>query len=287
MMETEKMWQHLPDFFCTGGGASKMLREEIWMFTHEMVKSFNQLEMDVYNYIVRNEDKVVYMKVRELADAVHVSTTTVLRFCKKAGCEGYSEFRLKLKQQLKDDSRTKLDMDITTMWDFFQRVQTKAFQETLKEAMNYLIKSASVIFVGVGNSSIMGKYGARYFNNVGLLSFAIDDPFTPVFRGRNEKTTVIALSVSGITKETIQLAERLKRRGCCLISITNRADCPLAKMSDCNINYYIPCYNKHNYDLTSQMAVVFIIEFLGRQLKGVHNTAEDLIGCEEQQDSNK
>ena len=67
------------------------------MFTHEMIKSFNQLEMDVYNYIISNEEKVVYMKVRELAEAVHVSTTTILRFCKKVGCEGYSEFRLKLK----------------------------------------------------------------------------------------------------------------------------------------------------------------------------------------------
>uniref|UniRef100_N2B7T6 PTS system, cellobiose-specific IIA component n=1 Tax=Eubacterium plexicaudatum ASF492 TaxID=1235802 RepID=N2B7T6_9FIRM len=136
------------------------------MFTHEMVKSFNQLEMDVYNYIVQNEDKVIYMKVRELADVVHVSTTTVLRFCKKAGCEGYSEFRLKLKQELKDSRKIALDMDITAMNDFFQRAQTKAFQENMKEAMDYLIKSTSVIFVGVGNSSIMGKYGARYFNNV-------------------------------------------------------------------------------------------------------------------------
>ncbi|MDE7310160.1 MAG: MurR/RpiR family transcriptional regulator [Eubacterium sp.] len=251
------------------------------MFTHEMVKSFNQLEMDVYNYVVRNEDKVIYMKVRDLADAVHVSTTTVLRFCKKAGCEGYSEFRLRLKQQLKDDSKTKLDMDVTAMGDFFQRIQTKAYQENLKEAMEFLTHSASVIFVGVGNSSIIGKYGARYFNNVGLLSFAIDDPFTPVFRGRNEKTTVIALSVSGVTKETILLAERLKRRGCRLISVTNHSDCTLAKMSDCNINYYIPCYNKEHYDLTSQMAVVFIIEFLGRQLKGIHNSAEDLVGYAE------
>ncbi len=247
------------------------------MFTHEMVKSFNQLEMDVYNYIVQNEDKVIYMKVRELADAVHVSTTTILRFCKKAGCEGYSEFRLKLRQELKDSCKIALDMDITSLHDFFQRVQTKAFQENMKEAMDYLIKSTSVIFVGVGNSSIMGKYGARYFNNVGLLSFAIDDPFTPVFRGKNEKTAVIALSVSGVTKETILLAERLKRRGCCLISVTNRADCTLAKMSHCNINYYIPTYHKENYDLTSQMAVVFIIEYLGRKLKGVHNSAEDLM----------
>ncbi|MDE6889904.1 MAG: MurR/RpiR family transcriptional regulator [Eubacterium sp.] len=252
------------------------------MFTHEMVRSFNQLEMDVYNYILQNEDKVIYMKVRELADAVHVSTTTVLRFCKKAGCEGYSEFRLKLKQELKGSKETELDMDVMAMSDFFQRVRTKAFRENMEEALDYLIRSASVIFVGVGNSSIMGKYGARYFNNVGLLSFAIDDPFTPVFRGKNEKTTVIALSVSGVTKETILLAERLKRRGCCLISVTNRADCTLAKMSDCNINYYIPCYNKDDYDLTSQMAVVFIIEFLGRKLKGIHNSAEDLMVCDEQ-----
>ena len=49
------------------------------MFTHEMIKSFNQLEMDVYNYIISNEEKVVYMKVRELAEEVHVSTTTILR----------------------------------------------------------------------------------------------------------------------------------------------------------------------------------------------------------------
>ena len=56
------------------------------MFTHEMIKSFNQLEMDVYNYIIGNEEKVVYMKVRELAEEVHVSTTTILRFCKKVGC---------------------------------------------------------------------------------------------------------------------------------------------------------------------------------------------------------
>lgn len=52
------------------------------MFTHEMIKSFNQLEMDVYNYIISNEEKVVYMKVRELAEAVHVSTRRSFAFVK-------------------------------------------------------------------------------------------------------------------------------------------------------------------------------------------------------------
>ena len=83
------------------------------MFTHEMIKSFNQLEMDVYNYIISNEEKVVYMKVRELAEAVHVSTTTILRFCKKVGCEGYSEFRLKLKQEVSSKEKKKINLLIS------------------------------------------------------------------------------------------------------------------------------------------------------------------------------
>ena len=69
------------------------------MFTHEMIKSFNQLEMDVYNYIISNEEKVVYMKVRELAEEVHVSTTTILRFCKKVGGGGILYFGLKLNKK--------------------------------------------------------------------------------------------------------------------------------------------------------------------------------------------
>ena len=248
------------------------------MFTHEIVKSFNQLEMDVYNYIVQNEEQVIRMKVRELADAVHVSTTTILRFCKKAGCEGYSEFRLKLKQEMASQETSRLDMDIEVLKDFFQRAQTKAFQENIKAALELLMKSTSIIFVGVGSSAIMGLYGARYFNNVGWLSFAIGDPFTPVFRGKNENTVAVALSVSGETEQTITLAERLKRRGCPLISITNKANCSIAKMGDCTINYYLPAYKTHgDYDITSQIAVAFILESLGRQLRRIHNSAEDIL----------
>ena len=250
------------------------------MFTHEMIKSFNQLEMDVYNYIISNEEKVVYMKVRELAEAVHVSTTTILRFCKKVGCEGYSEFRLKLKQEVSSkEKRRKSIWILLRLKISFERVQTQAFAENIQEAVKLLTKASSIIFVGVGNSSFIGKYGARYFNNVGWFSFAIDDPFTPVFRGKGERIATIALSVSGETEQTLMLAEKLKRRGSSLISITNKANCSLAKMSDCNINYYVSEYKykqDEDYDLTSQMAVVFILELIGRELKGVHNDTDDL-----------
>lgn len=42
---------------------------------------------------LQNRDEVMYMTIRELADAAGVSTTTILRFCRKFNCDGYSEFR--------------------------------------------------------------------------------------------------------------------------------------------------------------------------------------------------
>jgi DNA-binding MurR/RpiR family transcriptional regulator len=37
------------------------------MFRVEQVKSLNDLEMEVYQYVTKNYDKVKYMRIRELA----------------------------------------------------------------------------------------------------------------------------------------------------------------------------------------------------------------------------
>ncbi len=48
------------------------------MFTNEMIASFNELETSLYNYISKNSEKVIYMRIRELAVETHVSTATLL-----------------------------------------------------------------------------------------------------------------------------------------------------------------------------------------------------------------
>ena len=36
------------------------------MFSHAAIASLNNLEMLVYNYVIKNRDKVMYMTIREL-----------------------------------------------------------------------------------------------------------------------------------------------------------------------------------------------------------------------------
>ena len=51
------------------------------MFSYETIQLFNDLELVIYNYIMKNSSLVQYMTIRELADAVHVSTSSIMRFC--------------------------------------------------------------------------------------------------------------------------------------------------------------------------------------------------------------
>ena len=60
------------------------------MFNHEQIKKFTDVEMLIYNYVIQNSQNIRYMTIRELADAVHVSTSAIMRFCKKLDCEGYA-----------------------------------------------------------------------------------------------------------------------------------------------------------------------------------------------------
>lgn len=70
------------------------------MFSYEEIQKYNETDICIYKYIVSNIDKVRYMTIRELAKAIHISTSTILRFCNKNNFEGYSDFKEALKKEI-------------------------------------------------------------------------------------------------------------------------------------------------------------------------------------------
>mgnify|MGYP004534114009 CR=1 FL=1 len=72
-------------------------------FTYTQVNNLNETEVHVYNYIMQNKEKILDESIRELANDVHVSTATIVRFWKKLGCEGFIELKYKLKEAITDE----------------------------------------------------------------------------------------------------------------------------------------------------------------------------------------
>ena len=97
-------------------------------FTYSQVESLNETETYVYNYVVKNTKKVLSESIRELANDTHVSTATVMRFCKKMGCEGFTELKYRLKENV-EVQKTKED-DVNDQFDdFIEKVKSSDYKE--------------------------------------------------------------------------------------------------------------------------------------------------------------
>ncbi len=237
------------------------------MFTAEEIQSLNELELAVYKYVMQYKSTVAYMRIRELAAESHVSTSTVLRFCKKMGCDGYSEFKLRIKEQIGQKKVKKLPEDLSEIKAFLERLETENFQQKLEDAASVIARAERVIFVGIGNSGHIGQYGARCFTSLGKFSLYISDPFYPINMEDVTSMTAIILSVSGETEQVVKIMDGLKRANCRIISITNTEHSTISKLADVNLSYYISMRrNEDNVDYTSQIPAVCIIEMLGKKI---------------------
>ena len=125
------------------------------MFNYEVIQSLNELELSLYSYIMMNRKKVMYMRIRELADEAHVSTTTILRFCKKLKCEGFSEFKVRFKMYIEEENIKKVSDDASEIINFLKGIDNSDLDYKLDRLCNMVKNANTIIFVGIGSSGIL------------------------------------------------------------------------------------------------------------------------------------
>jgi DNA-binding MurR/RpiR family transcriptional regulator len=236
------------------------------MFSNDIISSFNELDTSLYNYISQNGEKVAYMRIRELADETHVSTATILRFCRKLNCEGFSEFKVKLKMHLKENKKTFIKSSQHSVVEFFERTLKGDLSDKISEAASLVTQADNVIFIGIGSSGILAEYGARYFSSIGKFSMYIKDPHFPIHSKLMVNSVTIALSVSGENNFTVTHLNQLKQEGSKIVSITNNKLSTVAKISDINIPYYVTEEFFEESNITTQVPVVYILESMAREI---------------------
>lgn len=242
----------------------------IKLFTHEHIASFNELETILYQYVTAHSDQVIHMRIRDLADTTHVSPSTILRFCRKVGCDGFTEFKVKLKIEAEARQKAKVESSNNAFAEFAERTMSGRFEPFVQEVAHLAASSKSIIFVGGGSSGILAQYGAHYFSGLGKFSTYISDPYFPVYDDL-QHTITIALSISGETKQIVELVRKLKKEGSRVVSITNNKQCTLAKMSEVNIAYYTTEEHHHYTNITTQLPVLYLIESIARNMHSYSN----------------
>lgn len=238
----------------------------------------NESELAVYNYVSAHLKEVEKMNIRELAAETGVSTTTILRFCSRIGCSGYTEFKYNVRRMLEEqkNSRAYFPSEIPAIQYLENARNNQELYMQIDAAAKLCMKARQILFIGIGTSGNLGEYGARFFAGIGMTAFAITDPYFPAPVQNMEDTTVIALSVSGETPQVIRLLDGYKKKQAQIISITNTNQCTIAKMSEMNFSYYMPVnyawQDTREANLTTQIPVVYLLEML---MKRIHTKREE------------
>lgn len=239
--------------------------------------SLTSLDYVILQFINKHLEQIPTMPVREIAAQTHTSTASILRFCQKFECSGFTEFKIRTKLYLEQQNSQELSLPNRSEYiRFIQQMDEHGFLAKIEKAVKILMNKELVIFLGSGTSETIAEYGTLYFTNMSVPSLKITDPsnYSPDWFPNGMLSTVcfIVLSISGETHEILDYTQRLVERHATVLTISNSDDSPLAKLGDLNIPYYLTREtipkNIHKstktVEITSQLPALLILETLSR-----------------------
>lgn len=190
-------------------------------FTYSQVESLNETEAYVYNYVVKNTKKVLNASIRELANYTHVSTATIMRFCKKMGCEGFTELKYRLKEHV-EAQETKEDDVSDQFASFIERVKSSDYLESIHRSAAIIKQSDSILTLGIGINSDFAKYTSRLLSHVGYYCYGVDGAAYPVQRvAEGHQGVIIAFYEQRQKKLLFEEIYRYKNKNYIIIMLSN------------------------------------------------------------------
>ncbi|HOO74256.1 MAG TPA: MurR/RpiR family transcriptional regulator [Tepiditoga sp.] len=229
-------------------------------------------EKDIAKYIITDSEKIINYTISDFSRKVNTSESTVYRFIRKLGFEGYHEFKIKLTQEITKMKGFKSSVIFPEYINDVVNLNTGLINSTLElidfdqinSVVDIIYNSENIYFLGVGSSSIVCEYGYEKLNVLGKKSFYHRDihTFNSIIPSIGKNDVIIVVSHSGVTEDIITLAGAVKKEGNTIISITSGIKSPLADISDYILNTAnVFSENKIEF-LSTRISEIMVIEII-------------------------
>lgn len=216
-----------------------------------LMKEFTKSEKKVAELVLKQPQQIIYSSITDLGEIAGVGDTTIIRFCRKLGFKGYQGFKMALAQELSHGNNQFstalneeiLDTDTTdVVIQKLHNISISALQETVSllkkddivKAVDIIKKSNSVHFYGVGSSGVTALDAMLKFMRIGLNVCCYSDGHMMAMDAslRSKTDTVVGISYSGSTKDTVEALRLAKNAGASTICVTHHARSPITQYAD-------------------------------------------------------
>jgi glucokinase len=221
------------------GGSSSAVFERI----RQMRDALTPAERRVADLALNHPRSIINDPIVDIARKADVSQPTVIRFCRSLGCQGLSDFKLKLATGLTGTipvSHSQVHLGDTAT-DFGAKVLDNTISailqlrehlnfEHVERAIDLLNGARRIEFYGLGNSNIVAQDAHYKFFRFGIPTIAYGDLYmqaaSAALLGKGD--VIVAVSKSGRAPELLRVLDVAMQAGAQVIAITS-SNTPLAK----------------------------------------------------------
>lgn len=218
-------------------------RSAVFERIRQMRDALTPAERRVADLALNHPRSIINDPIVDIARKADVSQPTVIRFCRSLGCQGLSDFKLKLATGLTgtiplshsqvhlgdtatDFGAKVLDNTVSAILQLRERLNF----EQVERAIDLLSNARRIEFYGLGNSSIVAQDGHYKFFRFGIPTIAYSDLYmqaaSAALLGKGD--VIVAISKSGKAPELLRVLEVAMQAGAQVIAITS-SNTPLVK----------------------------------------------------------
>jgi RpiR family carbohydrate utilization transcriptional regulator len=250
-------------------------------------------ERKVGDYVLKHPHEVVGFSITRLAQVSGTSTTTVSRFCRRLGTEGYRQFRIALAKEW-DSAQTLIYIDVQagdTLTSVTQRIfaaNIQALRDTqgtldldvLGQVVDAMLRAGRVDIYAAGGAGIAARELHFKCMQLGINANAFLDAqmqlmsaaaLTPADAG-------IGISHTGLQPQVAEALTLANRGGATTIALTSYTGTPVAEAAEivlCTTSLAAAIAYDSPAVRTAQLAVVDVI-YEGMLLKGQDTARENM-----------
>lgn len=242
---------------------------------------FSQSERQVADYICDHLPQISRMSIRELKDAVGVSSPTVFRFCQSMGFQGFMDFKISLAEQ------TPTFKDYFTIDAQAEEEAGKAGENLVKKLLHSerdaidatlnmldyprLFRAAKMIagakriyLFGISTSYDICCDLQRKFSRLGLSIWANNDVHdaTSHLACFSKEDLLLCISQSGTTKETVAIAKYAFESDIPVIAVSAFPTGAIAQFSSLFLQTFAPELKGNRVGITTRVAQHAMVDAL-------------------------
>lgn len=237
-------------------------------------------ELRVAELVIADPRNFARLPVQKLAILAKVSSPTVVRFCRTMGCEGLSDFKIRLISELGEgvpfihrsvgekDSTSDLvgkvvDNTVSAFISFRNEASAANIERASRAITDTFKKGRRLEFFGVGNSGIVAEDARLRFFRMGFHTNAQCDGHLQVVSASlaQRGDCIVVISNSGRTRDLLDACSIAREKGAICIVITASGS-PLSEAGDIHLAANHPESYEHFSPMVSRLLHLLILDIL-------------------------